>query len=957
MRVYRRLLGYVLPYWPIFGISTLGYLLVALSQGGAAWYIGLVIGHVSGTSVDFGWFMPLVEGAEDQLGWYIAAGIPVLFALRGVGNLVGSYSLVWMGERLVQKLRIEIFSQLIYMPVDYFEKHDDGQILSRVTYTVSQVSVAAIEAVRTLLREGLTALGLLGFMLYMNWQLTLLFVLLTPPVALIVLLSGRFFRRYSKRLQNVAGTITQSLSEVLQAYEVIKSFGGQMQERRRFRRAIEYSRQQKLKMELMRLISTPLIQIIVSIALSIVLAMILAPELIVGTEPIDKVRYITAAGLLPKSIRQLSLVYSMIQKGIVAARDIFAQLDMPVEQNIGTHVIDRVEGRIEFKSVSFSYPQAGVRQQRRVLKNINLVLEPGETVALVGRSGAGKTTMLKLVQRFISPDEGEILLDGIPMNDYQLGCLRRQVASVGQQVVLFNDSVVNNICYGGLFNASREKLEQVMEWAHASEFVQALPQGMDTVLGDRGVTLSGGQRQRLAIARALLKDAPVLILDEATSALDSESESYVQEALSLLMKKCTTLMIAHRLTTVENADRILVMDDGEIIESGTHRELMAANQHYAALYSSGMEQGSPTPAVEEALEAQVLMPLGTGVLVSETHVSKSETRLMRFWHGGGSRWAALLVPLGWIYQGLVAWRRRYFRRIQQRLWQPPVPVIVIGNITAGGTGKTPVVSWLASQLRTQGYKPGLVLRGYLGSGGFGAPYYPYRVDAESAPATVGDEAVMLIQQTGCPVCVAPDRVSAVRELIDECDIIIADDGLQHYSLKRDMEIAVVDGVRGFGNGRLMPAGPLREPTSRLREVDMVLCNGSENTTGIDGAICFGLRPDYWMRLSDGALLPLQQGPSSREVHAVAALGNPLRFIRTLRSLGFVVHEHIFPDHHLYQPDDVKFDDELPILMTVKDAVKCRHMGLTNAWALGVEPQNLEPVLERVLLFLRSRNQA
>ena len=456
--------------------------------------------------------------------------------------------------------------------------------------------------------------------------------------------------------------------------------------------------------------------------------------------------------------------------------------------------MDRATGEIAFERVSFAYDAS----RASVLRDVSFTIRAGQTVALVGKSGAGKSTLASLIARFYEPTSGRILLDGKPLDSYRLASLRRQVALVSQDVTLFNDTLAANIAYGGLAGAKREAIETAARRAHADEFIEAMPQGLDTVVGDDGVLLSGGQRQRVAIARALLKDAPVLILDEATSSLDAHSERHVQAALEAVMRGRTTILIAHRLSTVEKADAIAVVEDGVIVETGTHAELMAAGGAYADLYRSQFDNGEVVP--------------------------RSETRARH--SGGASRpgWPVRDAGGCVVQRPVLAASPAAARRCFRLAREASAPALFDGpqqglagacscdrrgeTSPRGGTGKTPLVIWLAEWLKGRGLAVGVVSRGYGGRAS-----YPLVVEAETPAARCGDEAGMIARRTGCPVVVDPDRPRAARKLLEvaEVDVIVADDGLQHYALHRDVEIAVVDGARGVGNGHCLPAGPLREP--------------------------------------------------------------------------------------------------------------------------------------------------
>ncbi|MCB1645822.1 MAG: tetraacyldisaccharide 4'-kinase, partial [Pseudomonadales bacterium] len=630
--------------------------------------------------------------------------------------------------------------------------------------------------------------------------------------------------------------------------------------------------------------------------------------------PGNVVAFITTGGLLAKPIRQLSEVQSTIQKGLAAAEDIFDLFDEPVEKNEGGKVIERVAGKVEFRDVCFAYDDD---ENDLVLDHISFTVNPGETIALVGRSGSGKSTLASLIPRFYSPLSGQILLDDQPVETLNLASLREQIALVTQHVTLFNDTVARNIAYGTLAGAPVEAIEEAAEKAYASGFIDELDHGMDTVVGDDGVLLSGGQRQRLAIARAFLKDAPVLILDEATSALDSESESYIQRALEAVVQGRTTFVIAHRLSTIENADRILVIDKGRLAEQGTHAELLAKGGHYANLHKQ--KDGGEASQSRRSARSQTLVPVpeapsGGGLLPGS--LPGSEILTGSWYRSNG--WTRYLAPLAVVFTLLAERRRKRISGNPEAHWRAPVPVVVVGNINVGGTGKSPLVIWLADFLKNNGYRPGIVSRGYGGKGD-----YPLTVTENTEASLCGDEAVMLARRSGCPVIVDPDRPAAVRHLLatTECNIVISDDGLQHYALDRDLEIIVVDASKGLGNGLCLPAGPLREPPARLNEADLVVVNGTGDWQWSGISHQMTLTPTALVRLSTGERLSLQDPALPPLVHAVAGIGHPERFFRTLSDCGLQTVSHAFPDHHRFTLKDLMFGDELPVVMTEKDAVK------------------------------------
>ena len=565
LTIYLRLLKYVVPYWKPFAVSLFGFLIFAATQPALAALMEYLVDSLQ------------AENRSD-IYWVPVATIAIVF-FRGIGSFLGSYYIAKVANNVVHTLRCAIFDKYTTLPNGYFDDQNTGHLLSRVTYNVSQVTSAATDAIKVVVREGFTVIGLLAYLIYMNWALSLIFLAIAPIIGLLVNYAGKRFKAISKRLQVSMGDITHVSSELINNYRVVRSFGGEEYEKDRFKQASFSNLRQAMKMVQTGAINTPVLQLIVASALALMIY--LALLLMTQATPGEFVAYITAAGLMPKPIRQLSEVNANIQKGIAGAESIFEVLDQAPEQDNGGYEVDRVKGHIEIKNVSFNYPGT----EEAVLKDINIDIKPGMMVALVGKSGSGKTTLANLIPRFYQHQQGDILLDGTEVKDYSLKNLRQHISLVTQNVTLFNDTIANNIAYGALKDTPLDDIKKAAEDANAKEFIEQLPNGWDTMVGENGVKLSGGQRQRLAIARALLKNAPILILDEATSALDSDSERKIQGALEIAMKGKTTLVIAHRLSTIENADTILVMNKGHILESGTHAMLIKSSKHYSQLHS------------------------------------------------------------------------------------------------------------------------------------------------------------------------------------------------------------------------------------------------------------------------------------------------------------------------------------------------------------------------------------
>lgn len=565
-QVYKRLMSLVLPYWRLFLISTAGFAIYAATEPALAWIIQQIIDSFNSSNTD-------KKGIE-----YFPLLFIGLFLVRGIGAFLGNYYLARISGNLVHNLRCDIFNHYTRLSVQYFDSHNSGYMISRITNNIGEVTRATSDSVRSFVREGLTAVGLLAFLAHTNLQLSLVFLAIAPIVAIVVRYVGRRLKRLSRNMQETVGDLTHITSEMVSGNRIVKSFGGETYERQRFKEASLENRRQYRKLIMTVSLNNPLMQLLISFALAgmMYLALIIMKDSSAG----EFAGFFTAAILLPKPIRQLSDANSEILRGLAAAESLFEVLDEPLETDQGDYEIDRIQGKIEFKNLSFNYEG----KDTPALRNINLTIEAGQTVALVGASGGGKSTLINLLPRFYDYKDGEILLDGVEIKRYRLKALRQQIALVTQNVTLFNTSVANNIAYGTLAGTNREEIIKAATDAFAMDFIKQLSHGLDTEIGENGITLSGGQRQRLALARALLKDAPILILDEATSALDTESERYIQAALNRVMQGRTTLVIAHRLSTIENADVILVMDNGQIVEQGSHQELLSRNGAYARLH-------------------------------------------------------------------------------------------------------------------------------------------------------------------------------------------------------------------------------------------------------------------------------------------------------------------------------------------------------------------------------------
>ena len=591
VQIYFRLLGYIKPYIGMFIISIIGFLIFASTSP----MLGYVLKYfVDGLANPNAVLFPNIPWMADVRLLQAVPLLIVIIALwQGIGSFLGNFYLAKVSLGLVHDLRVQLFNNLLTLPNRYFDNHNSGHLISRITYNVTMVTGAATDAVKVIVREGMTVVFLFCTLLWMNWKLTLVMVAILPVIALMVSSTSKKFRKQSKKIQVAMGDVTHVASETIQNYRVVRSFGGERYEQQRFLDSSTSNTDKQLRMIKTNAVYTPSLQLVIYTAMSVLLFLVL---LLRGdSSPGDLVAYITLAGLLPKPIRQLSEVSSTIQKGVSGAESIFEQLDEVPENDSGTVELAQVSGQLEVRDLTFTYPNS----DKPVLENISFTAEKGQMVALVGRSGSGKSTLANLIPRFYEHQHGQILLDGVDIKDFTLTNLRRHMALVTQQVSLFNDTVAKNIAYGDLADASLEEIEAAAQAAYAAEFIERMPQGYDTIVGENGVLLSGGQRQRLAIARALLKNAPLLILDEATSALDTESERHIQAALDHAVQGRTTLVIAHRLSTIEKADLILVMDQGRIVERGNHQELLAQNGYYSRLHATQFQELGSTAEAEE----------------------------------------------------------------------------------------------------------------------------------------------------------------------------------------------------------------------------------------------------------------------------------------------------------------------------------------------------------------------
>ncbi|MCK5002733.1 MAG: lipid A export permease/ATP-binding protein MsbA [Gammaproteobacteria bacterium] len=564
---YRRLLSHAVSYWKVFTIAIIGMILVAGTDAAMAAYM-----------------KPLMDDAFVGHDPEIIKTMPLvlvgIFVVRVFAMFISMYGMSWIGRQVIMELRDTMFKRLLRLPKDYYDKATTGETMSKFTFDVEQVANAMTKVITILIRDTFTIIGLLALMIYLSPLLASMFLFAGPLLVLLVAFVSKKFRKVSRRIQGSMGDVSRVLEESIKGQIVVKMFGGHDYEAQQFHIINDNNRRQNLRMIATQALSAPVMRLIVGIGLAVVIYVATN----VGEDDAISVgtfgSYMLAMALIFAPIKRMSDVNADLQRGLAAAESVFNLIDMVEEKNTGSYAVDRVKGDLRFSGVSFKYGS----NDNDALKNIDFDVKAGQTIAFVGRSGSGKSTLLNLLPRFYDITEGSIKFDGHELSEYELNNLRSHIAYVGQDIVLFNDTIEHNIAYGSFLDTDHSKVEEAARLAYADKFIDTMTDGYNAMVGERGVMLSGGQRQRIAIARALLKDAPVLILDEATSALDTESERFIQKSLETLMKNRTTLVIAHRLSTIENADVIMVMDHGEIVEMGSHKELIARKGHYAALH-------------------------------------------------------------------------------------------------------------------------------------------------------------------------------------------------------------------------------------------------------------------------------------------------------------------------------------------------------------------------------------
>jgi len=581
--LYKRLLHYVKPFWWVFMIGVLGNMTYAGIDAGFVYMLKPLMnkGFIARDEAFIAW-IPLI--------------ILIAFSMRGIISFVSAYCMTWVARTVVMVMRQELFTHYLALPASYYDQTTSGQLLSKLVYDVEQLAKVSSDALTKLVQASFSVMGLFVVMFVISWKLSLVFLITVPIISFMVKYSNRRIRRVSLSVQKAMGDMTEIAEESIEGYRVVRTFGGQAYERKKFVSATEKNRNQDMKVAATRAFNVAGVQVVAACGISFIFFLAMSPNSVFMLSAGGFVSLISAMLAILKPLKQLTNVNSSIQRGLAGAQSVFALLDEATEKDMGDKTLETVKGQIDYQHIHFTYQSS----KKTVLHDINFTISPGQSVAFIGRSGSGKSTIISLLSRFYEVGSGQILLDGIDIRDVSLKSLRAQIALVSQDVTLFNDTIANNIAYGASAKVSEEDIISAAESAHALSFIRALPDSLQTHIGEDGILLSGGQRQRIAIARAILKEAPILILDEATSALDTESERHIQAALDEVMRNRTTLIIAHRLSTIENADKLIVLDDGKIVEVGTHQELLAKNGAYAHFHAMQFnEKGTVDDALEQ----------------------------------------------------------------------------------------------------------------------------------------------------------------------------------------------------------------------------------------------------------------------------------------------------------------------------------------------------------------------
>jgi subfamily B ATP-binding cassette protein MsbA len=926
-KAYRALLSLAFEHKGYFALAVIGMVIFAASDAAFAYLMKPLM--------DEGF----TDGNADVIK-FIPLAIILIFMVRMVAVFMRSYCMDFIGRSVINNLRSQMFEKLLTLTSDEYDQSSTSSIVTRFSYDVEQVAKSVSSSLTAFIQDTLRIVILLAYMLWLNWQLTAIFLVAGPIVFLIVVRISGQFRSLSKNIQRSMGDVTQVAQEVVDANRIVKIFGGDEFERDKFFKINQKNLKLHLKMTVVQAVSMPLIQFIVALAFAAIVAFATSESMREVISTGDFVSFIMAMTMLLAPMRVLSSINSSIQKGIAAGESVFEFTSRESEHNEGKLQLERAQGHLSFEDVTLCYR----RSEQHVLDRVSFEVEPYSTVAIVGRSGSGKSSLVNLIPRLYEYDGGEVRLDGERLDHYRIADLRRQIAYVGQDVRLFNDSIRNNIAYGISNQVSEEQIVEAAKQAYAWEFIAEMPDQLDTEVGERGVLLSGGQRQRLAIARALLKDAPILILDEATSALDTESERYIQHAIENLMENRTTLVIAHRLSTIEHADHILVMDQGTILEQGTHAALLGNDGVYAKLH--GMQFRDAADSVTATSnKPKIIRSSVLNKALMQNWINQSSQRRQGWWLWSMNPFAIMLMPISLMFYAIASVRRLGYRIGILRSHQLPVTTIVVGNITLGGNGKTPIVIALYELLQARGFRVGIITRGYKSGN-------EHRIQILSngiISAAVGDEANMMSEICRCPIGVGGNRVGAARQILQQfpdIDVIISDDGLQHYALKRDIEIAVCR-YMALGNGMMLPAGPLREPRSRLSQVDITINRDSDQVVESLGEVWNLAQPETRRYISDF------QG---KQVHALAGIGFPEIFFASLEQMGVDVIEHKYPDHHEFKAQELDLKPDLPILVTHKDAVKLKAIARDNVWVVPLHIELGAELNEQIIDLLETHRR-